>query len=89
MFPTLRLTLLYLALMPAGKRMTLADWAACPKCTFPCSARNFIRILATERRCPMCNDEVVVDAVKKVHDPIAQLRKKQEAAAGLGPEGGA
>lgn len=69
-----------------GKRMVLADWAQCPKCSFACSARQFIRILATERRCPMCNDEVAVDSVRKVVDPISQMRRKQEAVAGVGIE---
>jgi len=44
----------------------------------------FIRILATERRCPMCNDEVVVDSVRKVANPVEALRAKHEAASGMG-----
>ncbi|KAG1674427.1 hypothetical protein FOA52_012954 [Chlamydomonas sp. UWO 241] len=67
-----------------GKRITLADWSECPKCQFPASARHLIRILATERRCPMCLEEVVVDAVRKVPNPVEALRKKQEAFAGVG-----
>lgn len=66
-----------------GKRMTLADWSDCPRCKFPCSARQFVRILATERRCPMCNEEVMVDGVKKVNDPIGTIRKRAEVVAGL------
>ncbi len=67
----------------AGKRMTLADWSDCPRCKFPCCARQFVRILATERRCPMCNEEVMVDGVKKVNDPIGTIRKRAEVVAGL------
>jgi WD repeat-containing protein 19 len=66
-----------------GKRITLADWAECPGCKFACSARQFGRILAVERRCPMCNDEIGMDAVRKILDPIGALRKKQEAVAGV------
>ncbi|GAX77949.1 hypothetical protein CEUSTIGMA_g5391.t1 [Chlamydomonas eustigma] len=66
-----------------GKRMALADWSECPKCKFACSARNIIRILATEHRCPMCNDEVGQDAVRRVADPITAIRKKAETVAGL------
>lgn len=71
------------AVCSAGKRMTLADWSDCPRCKFPCSARQFVRILATERRCPMCNEEVMVDGVKKVNDPIGAIRKRAEVVAGL------
>mmetsp|Transcript_36982 Transcript_36982/g.82211 ORF Transcript_36982/g.82211 Transcript_36982/m.82211 type:complete len:1366 (+) Transcript_36982:300-4397(+) len=71
-----------------GKRMTLADWSECPTCKFPCSARQFIRILAAERRCCMCNEEINLDTVRKVGDPLGQLRKKAEEAAGL-PAGAA
>ena len=63
--------------------MALSDWAECPCCKFACSARQFVRILAVERRCPMCNDEVGLDAVRRVPDPILALRKKQEAVAGV------
>lgn len=38
--------------------MVPSDWAECPCCRFPASAAQFIRILAAERRCPMCNEEV-------------------------------
>ena len=67
----------------AGKRITLPDWAECPGCKFACSARQFTRILAVERRCPMCNDEIGMGAVHKIPDPIGNLRKKAEAVAGL------
>jgi len=63
--------------------MTLTDWAECPQCKFACSARQFGRILAVEHRCPMCNEDVGVDTVRKVSDPILALRKKQEAIAGV------
>jgi WD repeat-containing protein 19 len=63
--------------------MTLADWSECPKCKFACSSRNMTRILATEHRCPMCNDEMGQDAVRRVADPISAMRKKAEAVAGL------
>jgi WD repeat-containing protein 19 len=66
-----------------GKRMILADWAECPKCKFACSSRHMTHVLAVEKCCPMCNEEVHPDEVKRVTDPIGAIRKKAEAAAGL------
>eukprot|EP00798_Chlamydomonas_sp_ICE-L_P012692 gene12692-15924_t len=43
----------------------------------------FIRIVAAERRCPMCSDEVHPDQVRKVNDPLGAIRRKQEATSGL------
>ena len=31
----------------------------------------------------MCNDEIGMDAVRKISDPIGNLRKKAEAVAGV------
>lgn len=58
-----------------GKRMSLADWAQCPNCMFPCSGQQFIRILAVEQRCPMCNEVVKLDNIRKVQNPLEQLRE--------------
>lgn len=57
-----------------GKRMSLADWAQCPTCTFPASGAQFVRILSVEFRCPMCNEEVKLDQIRKVQNPIEALR---------------
>lgn len=56
------------------------DWAECPACRFPCSHSNFLRILTAERKCPMCNEDIAIDSVKKVLDPIGQLKKANEEA---------
>ncbi|MEW5318051.1 MAG: hypothetical protein WDW38_009304 [Sanguina aurantia] len=63
-----------------GKRIALMDWAECPACRFPCSHSNFLRILTAERKCPMCNEDIAIDSVKKVLDPIGQLKKANEEA---------
>lgn len=60
----------------AGMRMPLADWAECPSCHFPCSGTQFVKILAVEQHCPMCNQQVAVDTVRRVADPLSQLKKQ-------------
>lgn len=68
-----------------GKRMQMSDWAECPSCRFPCGAAQFIRIIAAEKHCPMCNEEVNLDSVRRVPDPMASLKKmSSEAAASIG-----
>jgi WD repeat-containing protein 19 len=54
--------------------MTLADWAQCPSCKFPCSAQQFIRIVSAEQRCPLCSAEVELSAIQRVADPVAKLK---------------
>jgi WD repeat-containing protein 19 len=57
--------------------MVLSDWAECPCCKFPASATQFIRIVSAEARCPMCNETVDLQHVRKVQDPLAKLRQQQ------------
>jgi hypothetical protein len=79
---------------PAGNRMTLQDWCECPSCHLPCSSQAFLAILAAEGRCPMCNDEVSMQEVRQMKDPLASYQQGQPAAAalpaaGVGSAGGA
>jgi hypothetical protein len=54
--------------------MRLADWCQCPSCQFPCSSAQFLAILAAERHCPLCGQDVAGEAVRPCPDPVAGLR---------------
>ena len=58
-----------------GKRMSLADWADCPSCHFPCSGQQFLKIIVAEKRCPMCGDEIKMDQMRRAADPQSLLRR--------------
>lgn len=60
-----------------GKRMTLMDWYQCPSCHHPCSEHQFTRLVQATRRCPLCNDEVNLEALRRVTDPSAFLRRQE------------
>jgi len=57
-----------------GRRMVLADWAQCPSCRFSCRASVFVKIIAADKLCPMCNQPIVLSAITKISDPIAKLK---------------
>jgi len=57
-----------------GKAMTLAEWSQCPSCKFPCNAQAFVKLIAQEKNCPMCAQQVVLSAIRKVPDPVAALK---------------
>ncbi|KAK3240077.1 hypothetical protein CYMTET_50059, partial [Cymbomonas tetramitiformis] len=61
-----------------GRRMVLSDWAQCPSCRFPCRASVFVKIIASEKLCPMCNQPVVLSAIQKITDPVAMLKAHAE-----------
>jgi len=61
-----------------GKRVLLEDWGECPCCHFACTRQQFMRILQAESRCPMCNEEVPVESVQRLTDPLAKLKAQQE-----------
>ncbi|KAF5840991.1 hypothetical protein DUNSADRAFT_14848 [Dunaliella salina] len=61
-----------------GKRVLLEDWGECPCCHFACTRQQFMRILQAESRCPMCNEEVPVESVQRLSDPLAKLKAQQD-----------
>lgn len=63
---------------PAGKRMTLQDWCECPNCHMPASSQAFLAILSAERQCPMCNNEVSVQDVRQVANPLGSSNSGQQ-----------
>ncbi|KAL0039283.1 hypothetical protein WJX79_001413 [Trebouxia sp. C0005] len=54
----------------SGKRMLSTDWAECPSCHFPCRLTAFKQVIEAQNQCPMCNQEVSLNSVQLVKDPI-------------------
>ena len=62
-------------------RLTLADASECPACRFPCRGTALSGVVGRERVCPLCEQEVTVHSIRKVFDPLSQLRRSVFAAA--------
>jgi len=65
-----------------GGHMTLEDWSSCPSCRFPALHSEFQTYLGKFNTCPMCDQEIILQAVRKADDPRAALQ------AALGNAGG-
>ena len=58
-----------------GKRCIASDWARCPSCKFDCRAQEFIKILLSEKTCPMCNEAVSSENMFGCVSPIACMSR--------------
>lgn len=52
-----------------GKHMVLSDWSYCPSCHFPGLYSSFTKLIAEDKMCPMCEQEISAHAIKKVDNP--------------------
>ncbi|RLN32585.1 hypothetical protein BBJ28_00018526 [Nothophytophthora sp. Chile5] len=62
-----------------GYHMVKEDWTQCPRCTFPALYSQFLEHLATDATCPMCEQSVTADELRKV--PENEVSLDDEAAA--------
>lgn len=64
-----------------GRHILREDLTACPSCDFPALFSEFIRLLETENNCPMCNEKILKENLKKLSDPNKFIFTEEGAAA--------
>ncbi len=52
-----------------GKHMVLDDWAVCPSCNFPALHSQFVKLLAHDSHCPLCDAAVSGATLEKIPNP--------------------
>eukprot|EP00727_Mastigamoeba_balamuthi_P013091 m51a1_g8404 putative wd repeat-containing protein 19 isoform x1 (1404) ;mRNA; r:243939-249400 len=62
----------------SGRHMVLDDWSACPSCTFPALFSQLQQLAAAGGACPMCEQPVQADAIKREVNPVPILKKEIE-----------
>lgn len=60
----------------SGKHVTADDYTICPSCRFDATHSLFVEFIEKNKVCPMCNQEVVKEAIRKIADPKAHLLRR-------------
>lgn len=58
--------------------MVFDDWSQCPSCKFPALYSSLVAYCSSDNVCPMCEKEILSEAIEKVHDPSTLLRPVTE-----------
>ena len=45
------------------------DYTVCPSCRFDATYSLFVNFIDKNKSCPMCNQEIVATAIRKIEDP--------------------